>query len=133
MAGALVVGAGAASGALWYYSRRYVGELALLPSGAPGQPPRLRLSVLDFWGNREVRGWGVCGGDAAGIHAGGSVATLAPVHSAIPLPGPQDNVVALQALVPPLEHLPTQAARRAALGDPLLPVDVAGDRQYFLR
>lgn len=54
MAGALVVGAGVASGALWYYSRRYVGELALLPSADPGQPPRVRLSVLDFWGNREV-------------------------------------------------------------------------------
>lgn len=97
MAGALMFGAGVASATLWYYSRRYVGELALLPSGAPGQPPRLRLSVLDFWGNRE------------------------------------DNIVALKELVPPLEHLPTAAARRAAMGDPLLPVDVAGDRQYFLR
>lgn len=58
MAAALVVGASVASGALWYYSRRYLGELALLPPAAPGQPPRLRLSVLDFWGNREVRGVG---------------------------------------------------------------------------
>lgn len=56
MASALVVGAGVASATLWYYCRRYVGELALLPSAAPGQPPRVRLSVLDFWGNREVRG-----------------------------------------------------------------------------
>lgn len=54
MASALVVGAGAASTALWYYSRRYVGELALL-HGQPGTPPRVRISVLDFWGNREVR------------------------------------------------------------------------------
>jgi hypothetical protein len=54
MASALVVGAGAASSALWYYSRRYVGELALLFPHQPEQPPRLRISVLDFWGNREV-------------------------------------------------------------------------------
>ena len=65
MAGALVVGAGAASAALWYYSRRYLGELALLPSEEAGQPPRVRLSVLDFWGNREVR-WLFGGGWAVG-------------------------------------------------------------------
>ena len=53
MAGALVVGAGVASSTLWYYSRRYVGELALVAK-QPGQPPLVRLSVLDFWGNREV-------------------------------------------------------------------------------
>lgn len=39
--------------------------------------------------------------------------------------------MALQALVPPLANLP-EGARRAALDDPLLPVDVEGDRQYFL-
>lgn len=94
MASALVVGAGVASGALWYYSRRYVGELALLP-GRAGAPPRLRLSVLDFWGNRE------------------------------------DNDVPLGRLVAPLAELP-EAAAAAALRDPLLPVDVEGDRQYFL-
>ncbi|KAL4448002.1 hypothetical protein ABPG75_005221 [Micractinium tetrahymenae] len=94
MASALVVGAGVASGALWYYSRRYVGELALVP-GAAGAPPRVRLSVLDFWGNRE------------------------------------DNDIPLGKLVPPLAQLP-EAAANAALGDPLLPVDVEGDRQYFL-
>lgn len=54
MASALVMGAGVASGALWFYSRRYVGELALLSGSQPGQPPRLRISVLDFWGKREV-------------------------------------------------------------------------------
>jgi hypothetical protein len=54
MAAALVVGAGAASTTLWYFSRRYVGELALLPAGQAGQPQRLRISVLDFWGHREV-------------------------------------------------------------------------------
>ncbi|KAF8064596.1 Asnsd1 [Scenedesmus sp. PABB004] len=39
----------AASCCLWYYSRRYVGEMSLL------LPERrvVRLSVLDFWGNRE--------------------------------------------------------------------------------
>eukprot|EP00878_Enallax_costatus_P011770 GHUV01012286.1.p1 GENE.GHUV01012286.1~~GHUV01012286.1.p1 ORF type:complete len:302 (+),score=85.48 GHUV01012286.1:538-1443(+) len=39
----------AASCCLWYYSRRYVGEMALL------LPDRqhVRFSVLDFWGNRE--------------------------------------------------------------------------------
>lgn len=68
MASALVVGAGVASGALWYYSRRYVGELALLP-GRAGAPPRLRLSVLDFWGNREVCVGG--GGGAQGLPSGG--------------------------------------------------------------
>ena len=53
-AGGLLVGAGAASGALWYMSRRYVGELALLPPDQSGTP-RLVVSVMDFWGNREVR------------------------------------------------------------------------------
>lgn len=37
----------------------------------------------------------------------------------------------LQALVPPLQHLPDHSLR-AALREPLLPVDVEGDRQYFL-
>lgn len=58
MAAGLVVGAGVASTTLWYYSRRYLGELSLLPSSTAGQPPRLRFSVLDFWGNREVGGAG---------------------------------------------------------------------------
>lgn len=48
--GGLGLGCAAASACLWYYSRRYVGELSLLP------PNRCvaRFSVLDFWGNREV-------------------------------------------------------------------------------
>jgi hypothetical protein len=72
---ALAAGCVAGSASLWYYSRRYVGELALLtlppppPAGTPpagtsveslrGRPARaVRLSVLDFWGNREVCvGW----------------------------------------------------------------------------
>lgn len=40
--------------------------------------------------------------------------------------------MALQALVPPLAQLP-EAAQRAAAMEPLLPLDVEGDRQYFLR
>lgn len=40
--------------------------------------------------------------------------------------------MALQALVPPLTELP-EAAQRAATMEPLLPLDVEGDRQYFLR
>ena len=37
----------------------------------------------------------------------------------------------LQAVVPPLQNLP-EAAQRVAVQEPLLPVDVEGDRQYFL-
>jgi len=48
-----------------------------------------------------------------------------------PLGDVQDNDVPLQSLVPPLQHLP-DAARGAVLREPLLPVDVEGDRQYFL-
>lgn len=96
MAGALVVGAGVASGALWYYSRRYVGELALL-RGPPGAPPRLRLSVLDFWGNREVCGAGEGQGLAAGLAAGlaGARATCA---------------------APAAHHTPTLPSRRPPAG-----------------
>lgn len=38
----------------------------------------------------------------------------------------------LQALVPPLAELP-EAAQMAAAMEPLLPLDVEGDRQYFVR
>ena len=44
--GGLCVGASAASGALWYYSRRYVGQLALVGD-------RVCISTLDFWGRRS--------------------------------------------------------------------------------
>ena len=54
MASALVLGCATASVTLWYFSRRYVGELALLKGGRSGRPSRLCFSVLDFWGNREV-------------------------------------------------------------------------------
>ena len=59
LAGALLVGAGVASTTLWYYSRRYVGELAL----HRGQPAVATLSVLDFWGNRQVQCHGCCSRD----------------------------------------------------------------------
>lgn len=49
----------AGSCCLWYYSRRYVGEMSLMLPDAQ----RVRFSVLDFWGNREVSvGWGVLAG-----------------------------------------------------------------------
>ena len=51
VAGALLLGCGVASTTLWYYSRRYVGELALYRS----RPGTATFSVLDFWGNRQVR------------------------------------------------------------------------------
>lgn len=47
--GGVVGGAVIASGALWYYSQRYIGELALLPPNLC----KVRISVLDFWGNRQ--------------------------------------------------------------------------------
>lgn len=107
IATALVVGSGAASTALWYFSRRYVGELSLLiPKGtiaaAAGQEgaafpgPRLvRFSVLDFWGNRE------------------------------------DVDVDAAEIVPPLAGLPP-AAVRALAAEPALPVHVTGDRKLIL-
>lgn len=48
---ALASGMAGASCCLWYYSRRYVGEMALMMPDAQ----RVRFAVLDFWGNREVR------------------------------------------------------------------------------
>lgn len=56
MAGALVTGSAVASVTLWYYSRRYVGELSLVRRLGDTQA-RLCFSVLDFWGNREVNRW----------------------------------------------------------------------------
>lgn len=60
------------------------------------------------------------------------MSTLRPTQlPPLPLPPPQDNDVPLGRLVAPLAELP-EAAAAAALRDPLLPVDVEGDRQYFL-
>ena len=53
IAAALLLGCGVSASSMTYYSRRYVGELALL-TGNP-QRPLLRISVLDFWGHRQAR------------------------------------------------------------------------------
>jgi len=120
VAGALLVGSGIVSTALWYYSRRYVGELALLTktqkkkngtaasasttdsatkSTAVGPraavPPKVRFSVLDFWGNRE------------------------------------DVDIDIDGLVPPLRGLEPPVATAVAL-EPFLPITASGDRQYIL-
>ena len=52
MASSLLVGCGMVSMALWFFSRRYLGEIAVLQ--APCSRPQLQFSTLDFWGNREV-------------------------------------------------------------------------------
>ena len=63
---ALTLGCAGSAYSLWYYSSRYVGELSVLlppppppPSRGGGRTPTtltLRLSALDFWGNRaDVR------------------------------------------------------------------------------
>eukprot|EP00891_Asterochloris_glomerata_P005692 jgi/Astpho2/5692/gw1.00079.264.1_t len=51
MASSLLVGCGVVSTALWFFSRRYLGEIAVLQ--APGSQPQLQFSTLDFWGNRK--------------------------------------------------------------------------------
>jgi hypothetical protein len=48
----MAAGTVVASNSLWYYSRRYVGEMSLLLP----QQTHIRFSSLDFWGNREVGG-----------------------------------------------------------------------------
>ncbi|KAL6776530.1 hypothetical protein ACKKBG_A21505 [Auxenochlorella protothecoides x Auxenochlorella symbiontica] len=90
-AGGLLFGASATSGALWYFSRRYVGELAMLPPSAGNMPPRLLFSTMDFWGNRE------------------------------------DRAVDLGRLLLP-HHGSWLGGGEAAL----LPLDVEGDRQYYI-
>ncbi|KAL4547201.1 hypothetical protein Ndes2526B_g07974 [Nannochloris sp. 'desiccata'] len=118
VAGALLVGSGIVSTALWYYSRRYIGEVALLTktqkksstspatatekattSTAEGPtaavPLKVRFSVLDFWGNRE------------------------------------DVNIDLFDLVPPLRGLVPPVAAAVA-SEPFLPVTASGDRQYIL-
>ena len=47
---AVMIGSAVASTSLWYYSKRYVGALALV---GPNQDT-VRFSVMDFWGNRTV-------------------------------------------------------------------------------
>lgn len=88
---AVVGGAGAASAALWYYSRRYVGEMALVGPNLN----HIQLSVVDFWGSRE------------------------------------DNKYDLKAIVPPLKGLSKSELEEAA-NQVLIPLDVVGERQFFL-
>ena len=64
MATSLVIGCAAASSALWYFSRRYVGELSLLP-----ETHQACFSVLDFWGNREVCSSQLAAGNSLQGHA----------------------------------------------------------------
>lgn len=93
VAGALLLGCGVSASTLQYYSRRYVGELSLVtksPSDA-----RLRISVLDFWGNRE------------------------------------DNLVSMHEVVPPLKSLGPEGLAQMAR-QPLIPLQVDGDRQYYI-
>lgn len=55
---ALTAGCVGSAFSLWYYSSRYVGELSVLlpPTSCRGSSLTLRLSSLDFWGNRaDVR------------------------------------------------------------------------------
>ncbi len=49
MSSAVVGGATGVTLALWFYSRRYIGELALLMPEADV----VCISTLDFWGDRE--------------------------------------------------------------------------------
>lgn len=66
-AGALLGGCGIASTSLWFFSRRYIGELSVVPRLAgPGSQPagtepvqqfdssKVLISTLDFWGHRQV-------------------------------------------------------------------------------
>ena len=167
MATALVVGCAVSSVTLWYYSRRYVGELSLLRDGAKtgsrssatagsAPPPRLCFSVLDFWGRREVRISHACTRHACkrclckvfcywstwtGLHRWSCasacdmqslevwVADAWDMHAALLCV--QDNIVDTERLVPPLQGCSPEELRAMA-AQPLLPVDVEGDRQYIL-
>jgi hypothetical protein len=52
----LTVTAAVASYSMWFYSQRFVGVLTV--QGDHGEV--IGISVLDFWGHREVRGSTVC-------------------------------------------------------------------------
>ena len=43
----------------------------------------------------------------------------------------QDNIVQLEDIIPPLRDLPTATLYELAL-QPLIPVEVLGDRQYYI-
>jgi hypothetical protein len=132
---ALAGSCGAASWSLWYYSRRYVGELALLRGGSA-----VRFSVLDFWGNRQVgRGCRAVGrGGWLGRCLGRPlpswrlvVAGEAALAGAAPARRPQDVDVPLGSVRPMFKGVRQDEVRRVC-SQTLFPVDVEGDRQYFL-
>jgi hypothetical protein len=125
IAAGLLTGSFMAAATLWFYSRRYLGELSLLSypsnsssnnnnnntigintssppsSPSPPSPPsspsiKLKLSVMDFWGKRE------------------------------------DVEVDIARLIPPFKKLPLETARQIATTDVLMPLKVQGDRQYII-
>eukprot|EP00850_Spirogloea_muscicola_P003286 SM000013S26455 [mRNA] locus=s13:445406:448674:- [translate_table: standard] len=120
--GAVSGGALAASGALWYYSRRYIGELAVLPSDRP----QVRISTLNFWGNREVD-----------VHPQRQYYSktlrseqLSPQLHVVVLHC-HDLVVDLSNVVPPLKGLNSEGLRQA-VQQLLLPLDVINHRQFII-
>ena len=138
---ALAAGCVAGSASLWYYSRRYVGELALLLPKAGGaassstsrrNPRAVRLSVLDFWGNREVRCCVVlllfCVVCVMAASVCGAPITHTLQHTKTHT---KDNDVALSALRPPFKGL-SPAALAHLTAQLLFPLDAEGDRQYYL-
>ncbi|GJP29834.1 hypothetical protein CLOM_g19927 [Closterium sp. NIES-68] len=114
--GAVVGGAGAASACLWFYSSRYVGEMALVRKaagghaaagggggdaggggggGVDGEQWHVCISTLDFWGNRE------------------------------------NLTLPLSAIAPPLKGL-SQHHLRAIAQQSFVPLDVPSHRQFVL-
>lgn len=113
IAAGLLTGSAMAAATLWFYSRRYLGELSLLypinnnnystdcninRSSRPASSSsiRIKLSVMDFWGKRE------------------------------------DTEVDIERLVPPFKNLPLDAVMQIATTDALMPLKVHGDRQYII-
>jgi len=47
--GALAGGTAGASGSLWYFSNRYIGQISMNAS----KPDQVLFSTMDFWGNRQ--------------------------------------------------------------------------------
>ncbi|CAI5494468.1 unnamed protein product [Closterium sp. Naga37s-1] len=107
---AVVGGAAAASACLWFYSSRYVGELALIEAPAAaadagaasggafdkdGGQWCVCISTLDFWGNRE------------------------------------NLILPLSALVPPLKGL-SQQHLKAIAHHSFVPLDVPSHRQFLV-
>jgi len=52
LSGGVLVGCGAVSWALYFYGKRYVGQLALIRDPS-FDTPLLQISTLSFWGSRE--------------------------------------------------------------------------------